>query len=745
MITLYINNYKFFLKPNVTVLEACKIAHIEIPRFCYHERLSVAGNCRMCLVEIENSPKPVVACTTPIVHGMKIFTNTPLVKKARESVLEVLLINHPLDCPVCDQSGECDLQDQSKTFGSDRSRFYDFKVATEDKNLGNIIKTVMTRCIHCTRCVRFAQEIAGVGTLGTLVRGSSTQIGTYLEKVFQSELSGNLVDLCPVGALSSKPLTAAEKSWEFDKLNTIDLSDGIGSNIRMDFKKNKLVRILPRINTNINEEWISDKARFYYDGILNLTEIPLIRKSNGVSAGVYRPNLLSYCIIKNHSVVHRDEENWYMNECYLEPFIPVVFSNLIYSYNLIGRILKVVSPKYIVAICGTQTAIDTQLSMVDFVSKLGSNKVGFEKNININSDFSSNFKMNTTIKGLSKSDLCLFVGVNPRFEASTLNIRLRKRYLKGGMKFMSIGSLSNLTYPVKHLGLGTKTLLKIVEGKHLVCKELKKSKSPTLIFNSGLMNRKDAIGIYNILKYINKNISIVDLNCLNLLHNEANQFGALELGLTKVNRNLINQAEVLYCVEIDRKSISNILESISHRISYAPLLSYKKNEISLYKSKKAFGLVMIYHHFNNNELDYSNIILPTFHLEQSMGKYYINSEGKAQRSTLAVNSNASSSIGNNTNHFDFLTAMLITTKFNKLKQKERILKLVPLIGAQYKIQKSTVEIFSSSILKNKKLYKTNFSTLINNFYDTNVTSRVIQLSAFELYTTSSNFIRSSKN
>jgi NADH dehydrogenase (ubiquinone) Fe-S protein 1 len=744
VITLFINNYKFLLKPNVTILEACKTANIEIPRFCYHERLSVSGNCRMCLIEVANSPKPVVACTTPVVHGMKIYTNTPLVKKARESVLEVLLINHPLDCPVCDQSGECDLQDQSKTFGNDRSRFYDFKAATEDKSLGNIIKTVMTRCIHCTRCVRFAQEIAGVGILGTLVRGSSTQVGTYLEKIFRSELSGNLADLCPVGALSSKLLTAAEKSWEFDKLNTIDISDGLGSSIRMDFKKNKLVRILPRINTNTNEEWISDKTRFYYDGILNLIETPLIQKSNTTFRGICTYNQLTNYVVKNHSIAFRNENSWLLNECYLRLFIPVIFSNLTYSYNLIKRILKIVSPKHLVAICGAQTAIDAQLSMVDFINKVGSNKVGFEKPISINSDFSCDFKMNTSIRGLSESDLCLFVGVNPRFEASTLNIRLRKRYLKGGMRFMSIGSFSNVTYPVKHLGLGIKTLLILVEGKHFICKHLKKSKNPTVIFNSGLMGRKDSLSVHNVLKSINKNTSIIDLNRLNLLHNESNQFGALELGLTKVNRNLVNKAEVLYCMELDKDVINTILESITHRVAYVPFLTYKNDEITTYKLKKAFGLVMIYHHFNNSKLYYPNIILPTFHLEQSKGKYYINTEGKAQRSTISVNSCVLDTIVNNTTHFNYLTTSLINGKSCNLKQKSRIIKLVPCINTTNKIQKSFVEISAHYVLKNKKLYKTNFNTLINNFYDTNTVSKIMKLSSFEQYIASSNFVRCSK-
>jgi NADH dehydrogenase (ubiquinone) Fe-S protein 1 len=240
---------------------------MEVPRFCYHERLSIAGNCRMCLVEIEKTPKPVASCAMPLMEGMKIYTDTPLVKKAREAVLEFLLLNHPLDCPICDQGGECDLQDQTLIFGSDRSRFYEAKRTVEDKNYGPLVKTIMTRCIHCTRCVRFATEIAGVEDLGATGRGNETEIGTYIGNTMKSELSGNVIDLCPVGALTSKPYAFTSRPWEIKSSNSIDVSDGLGSNIRVDFKGTEILRILPRLNENINEEWISDKARFSYDGL----------------------------------------------------------------------------------------------------------------------------------------------------------------------------------------------------------------------------------------------------------------------------------------------------------------------------------------------------------------------------------------------------------------------------------------------------------------------------------------------
>merc|ERR1712072_844195 len=285
MVKVFINNEITYVPSNSTVLEACESIGIEVPRFCFHERLSVAGNCRMCLVELEKSPKPVVSCAMPVMEGMKIFTDTPLVKKASEGVLEFLLLNHPLDCPICDQGGECDLQDQAMIFGSDRSRFFERKRGVEDKNLGPLVKTIMTRCIHCTRCVRFATEVAGVEVLGTTARGIDTEIGTYVEKMFKSELSGNVIDLCPVGALTSKPYAFTSRPWELRNTESIDTLDSVGSNIRIDSRGTEILRILPRFNEEINEEWISDKTRFAYDGLkVQRLNTPYIKKNGKLEA-----------------------------------------------------------------------------------------------------------------------------------------------------------------------------------------------------------------------------------------------------------------------------------------------------------------------------------------------------------------------------------------------------------------------------------------------------------------------------
>jgi len=450
MLKVYVNNLKVFVQPNTTVLEACETIGIEIPRFCYYEKLSIAGNCRMCLVEIEKSPKPVVSCAMPVMGGMKIFTNTPLVKKAREGVLEFLLLNHPLDCPICDQGGECDLQDQAITFGTDRSRFYDFKRGVEDKNVGPLIKTIMTRCIHCTRCVRFAAEIAGIGDLGTTARGLLTEIGTYAEKVFQSELSGNIVDLCPVGALTSKSHAFVARPWELKTVGSIDISDAIGSNIRIDFKETEIVRILPRLNEEINEEWISNKTRFMYDGLK-------------------RQRLISP---------------------YIKPVSTLIASNWMDSLSIIKIILEsgVLYNKNIVGICGTNNDLETFLSFKNFIHSLGSESVGFERNLITNNTFSSNYTFNDEFTKIEKSDFCLLIGVNPRYEGSLLNIKLRKRFTEGGFKIVSVGTPVNLTYPITHIGLGVEQLYDTFFNNEInpINKAFFEAKNPIVIFGSSI-------------------------------------------------------------------------------------------------------------------------------------------------------------------------------------------------------------------------------------------------------------------
>jgi NADH dehydrogenase (ubiquinone) Fe-S protein 1 len=507
MLKIHVNNIELFVKPNSTVLEACEAIGIEIPRFCYHENLSIAGNCRMCLVEVEKSPKPVVSCAMPVMQGMKIFTNTPLVKKAREGVLEFLLLNHPLDCPICDQGGECDLQDQAMLFGNDRSRFYSFKRSVEDKNVGPLIKTIMTRCIHCTRCVRFATEIAGIEDLGTTSRGTHTEIGTYIEKVFQSELSGNVIDLCPVGALTSKPYAFTSRPWELKVSESIDLTDGIGSNIRIDFKETEIMRILPRFNEEINSEWISNKTRFFFDGL----------KHNRLS----KP----YVSIKTPFFKKFQSSNWE------------------FALSKIGSRINKISSENIVGVCGLNTDLETQITFKEFINSLGSEKFGFETVFNTNADFSSQYKFNKSLLAIQNTDLCLLIGTNPRYEGSLLNVHLRKKMLESKFKVAYIGTSLNLTYTAEHLGLGVKVLKEIfVDEKHPFINEFRNAKNPLIIIGSSILKRKDSKVIISLLNSIsNKNIFSCssyknNTNCdsLNFLSTESNQFGALELGLLPI-------------------------------------------------------------------------------------------------------------------------------------------------------------------------------------------------------------------
>ncbi|KAG6385792.1 hypothetical protein SASPL_154673 [Salvia splendens] len=391
-IEVFVDGYPVKVPKGMTVLQACLLAGVDVPRFCYHDRLSIAGNCRMCLVEVEKSPKPVASCAMPAlpedVIGMKIKTDTPLAKKAREGVMEFLLMNHPLDCPICDQGGECDLQDQSMAFGSDRGRFTETKRSVVDKNLGPLVKTVMTRCIQCTRCVRFASEIAGVPDLGMLGRGSGEEIGTYVEKLMTSELSGNVIDICPVGALTSKPFAFKARNWELKGTESIDITDAVGSNIRIDSRGPEVMRIVPRLNEDINEEWISDKTRFFYDGLKRQRlNDPMIRGADGRFKAV----------------------SWHD------------------ALAVVAEAIHKVEPEEIVGVAGKLSDAESMMALKDFLNKMGSDNIWCEGNgPSPNADLRSGYIMNTSISGLEKTDAFLLVGTQPRVEAAMVNARIRK-------------------------------------------------------------------------------------------------------------------------------------------------------------------------------------------------------------------------------------------------------------------------------------------------------------------------------
>ena len=417
-----INGKEIEFENGMTILQACELADVEIPRFCYHEKLSIAGNCRMCLVEMEKSAKPIASCAMPAAEGMNIKTNTPLVEKARKGVMEFLLANHPLDCPVCDQGGECDLQDQSMYYGVDKSRFVENKRQVKEKYMGPLIKTQMTRCIHCTRCVRFATEVAGVPEIGAIGRGENMEITTYLEQAMNSELSANVIDLCPVGALTSKPYAFEARPWELKKTESIDVMDAVGSNIRVDTYNWEVKRILPRLNNEINEEWISDKTRYSCDGLAKQRlDIPYVKKNNKLQ-----------------------KSNW--DE----------------AISILVEKIKAVNPNEIGGHIGDMVNLENALSFKKFFLVLKSDNLEFrEKKFYINSAEKNNYIFNTSIKGIEESDLILLIGTNPRHEATMVNARIRKVYAKKRIPIFSIGDPGNLTYNYKIIGDTTDDIKKI--------------------------------------------------------------------------------------------------------------------------------------------------------------------------------------------------------------------------------------------------------------------------------------------
>ena len=508
-----VNGVEVSVEPGSTVLQACEELNIDVPRFCFHERLSVAGNCRMCLVEIEKQIKPIASCAMPVMPGMNIFTDTPLVKKAREGVLEFLLLNHPLDCPICDQGGECDLQDQSMIFGSDRSRFYELKRGVEDKNLGPLVKTVMTRCIHCTRCVRFATEVAGVETLGTTARGIDTEIGTYVDKPFVSELSGNIIDLCPVGALTSKPYAFTARPWELKGFESIDVHDSTGANIRLDTRGTEIMRIVPTLNEDINEEWLSDKSRFAYDGMkVQRLTTPLVRcrETNTLKAASW-------------------EEAFGAISSYLKSE---------------GRLDSVRAK----GVIGGLTDAETAVALKDFLNNISTTKPllqteDFENDAVLETDFTSQYQFGSMINGLEASDLVILVGVNPREEAALINARIRKRTLQGGFDVVVFPSdnvammgespfksfTSELNY--EHI-VSPNKLEDVVDGKCTadVARKIYNAKNPMVIYGKDAVESFDMPSLLSLQSILRRSTGDAGGKFLNCIQPSAGSMAAVSLG-----------------------------------------------------------------------------------------------------------------------------------------------------------------------------------------------------------------------
>jgi len=490
-VTVEVNGKEVDVPQGATVLHACEEAGVDVPRFCYHDRLSIAGNCRMCLVEVEKAAKPVASCAMPLMPGMKIKTDTPLVHKAREGVMEFLLANHPLDCPICDQGGECDLQDQSMAFGGDRSRFFLTKRGVEDKNIGPLIQTIMTRCIHCTRCVRFSSEVAGVPVLGTTGRGNSMEIGTYVEDTFfDSEMSGNVIDLCPVGALTSKPYAFRARPWELLSTESIDVTDAVGASIRVDARNNEVMRVIPRLNEAVNEEWISDKARFSYDGLKTQRLDTPMMKVGGKLAPCTWPE----------------------------------------AFSAIKEAIGAASPEDSLAMAGDLADAESLMLLKDMMNRLGVNTFVWEDESVLRNDLRSEYLFNSTIEGIEEADALLLVGTNPRMEAPLVNTRIRKCVIQNDLEVASIGPSMDLTYGVDDLGNDAKALAALASGSHPYSKSLKEAENPMIIV--GLAALKDA-GTYATLEALKKqypNLCTAEWNGVNVLQLGAGRTAALDIG-----------------------------------------------------------------------------------------------------------------------------------------------------------------------------------------------------------------------
>ncbi len=564
---------------DITVMKACQSAGIEIPHFCFHDRLKIAGNCRMCLVDIEKSPKPVASCAMPVIEGMVIRTNTQRVKKAREGVMEFLLINHPLDCPICDQGGECDLQDQAFKYGNKKSRYSENKRAVNNKDLGPLVKTEMTRCIHCTRCIRFATDIAGVPEIGAIGRGEDMEITSYLEKTLTSELSGNIIDLCPVGALTSKPYAFKARSWELEKTNSIDVMDAVGSAIRIDSRGPEVMRIVPRINEEINEEWLSDKARFAYDGLKNQRlDRPYIRKNNKFV-----------------------EASWEQ------------------AIDLIAKqFSKIEKKSKIAAIAGTLASCEAMFLLKNLLKQLGSdlcdaNQFGYKFDLSNR----GNYLFNTTIAGIEKADFCLLVGANPRQIAPVLNARIGKMVREDLLKVARIGEIDDQTYDILELGENPEIL---ANPKSELTHFLSAAKNPMIIVGDAVLRCPDAYEILSAIhNLINKyNIVGPDWNGFNILHNHASIVGALDLGF-------IDSKDSDGCLNILQKTNNGDVDI---------LYLLGADEIDITKIGKDTFVIYQGHH-GDVSVNRADVILPEAAYTEQDG-IYVNLEGRAQLAKQAA-------------------------------------------------------------------------------------------------------------
>lgn len=568
-----------------TLLQACEEAGAEVPRFCFHERLSIAGNCRMCLVEVKGGPpKPAASCAMgvrdlrpgPNGEAPEVFTNTPMVKKAREGVMEFLLINHPLDCPICDQGGECDLQDQAMAFGMDNSRYAENKRAVEDKYIGPLVKTIMNRCIHCTRCVRFTTEVAGISELGLIGRGEDAEITTYLEHAMSSELQGNVIDLCPVGALTSRPYAFQARPWELNKTESIDVMDAVGSAIRVDTRGREVMRVMPRVNEAINEEWISDKTRFIWDGLrTQRLDRPYVRRNGRLEAASWGE-----------------------------------------AFGAIATAVAGAKPEKIGAIAGDLAAVEEMYALKALIASLGS------ANIDCRQDGAAldpslgraSYIFNPTIEGIEDADAILIIGSNPRREAAILNARIRKRWRMGELPIGLIGEQADLRYAHEYIGAGPETLKELVDGTNKFAAKLKRAKKPMIIIGQGALARGDGAGVLANAAKLADAVGAVkgDWNGFAVLHTAAARVGGLDLGLVPGEGGLdaaamLTGTDVLFLLGADELDFT----------------------------KKTAGFTVYIGTHGDNGAHHADVILPAATYTEKSGTY-VNTEGRVQLGSRAA-------------------------------------------------------------------------------------------------------------
>ena len=582
MPTITIDDKKVEFENGMTVMQACELAGAEIPRFCYHEKLSIAGNCRMCLVEMEKGPpKPFASCAMPAGDGMVIKTDSEMVKKARKGVMEFLLINHPLDCPICDQGGECDLQDQALHYGFDKSRYEENKRAVKNKHMGPLVSTIMTRCIHCTRCVRFSTEVAGVDDLGLLGRGENAEITTYLEKTIDSELSGNVIDLCPVGALTSKPYSFKSRPWELTKTETFDVFDGVGSSIRVDTRGKQVLRVLPRINEDTNEEWISDKTRFAIDGLSRQR----------------------------------------LDKVYIKEDDKLKVSDWDSALNKIKDEINKRGKDKTISLSGKFTDAETIIASKLFSQGLGSDLFDCRfDNAQIIHGENESYKFNSSIQEVENADAILLVGSNPRWEASVLNARIRKAFIDNNCKVGLIGPSLDLNYSYDKISESLVELNNILDNKSKFSEVLFNAKNPLIIVGTSAINTSEGSSVLKICAEIAKKLPNFSesFNPLNILNQDISRVGSLELGF--VNK--------IFDEDLEKK----LKEEITLNKPVVFLLGL--DEINPRSLEGSF-VVYCGHHGDVNA-QHANIILPTpAYTEKS--STFMNIEGRTIQTSRCHN------------------------------------------------------------------------------------------------------------